>query len=98
VLSSINQTAQAIFDALLGYCLIKSLNSCLTFKAGFCSKKSSSGFPEIERLFKISEGFYENKISAEEFLEQCDPFVLDSIIGGIIKIFEIRTKNLKRIK
>ena len=56
------------------------------------------GFPEIERLFEISIGFYENKISAEEFLEQCDPFVLDSIINGIIKIFEIRTKNLKRIK
>ena len=55
------------------------------------------GFPEIERLFQISIGFYENKISAEEFLEECDSSVLDSIINGIIKIFEIRTMNLKKI-
>lgn len=56
------------------------------------------GFPEIDKLFAISTQFYENKISAEEFLDHCDHFVLESIINGIIKIFEIRTKNLKRLK
>ena len=56
------------------------------------------GFPEIDKLFEISKGFYDNKISAEEFLNHCDPFVLESIINGIIKIFEIRTKNLRRLK
>jgi hypothetical protein len=56
------------------------------------------GFPEITRLFIISKDFYESKISAEDFLDQCDPFVIDSIINGVITIFEKRTKNLKKLK
>ena len=56
------------------------------------------GFPEIERLFEISIGFYENKLSAEEFLQNCDPNVVESIIKGIIEIFKIRTKNLRKLK
>lgn len=54
------------------------------------------GFQKIEEYYEDLLKFYDQKISAEEFLEKCDPFLIRVIIDGAIQIFELRIQYLKR--
>ena len=52
------------------------------------------GFSEVKKLYQKLNDFYAQKIEADTFLAQCDPFVLRSILNGIVKLFRERKRNL----
>jgi hypothetical protein len=56
------------------------------------------GFQKMEEMYESLKDFYEEKIGPEDFLDSCDEFVLNSVIEGVIKIFEQRTIYLRKIK
>lgn len=54
------------------------------------------GFQNMEKSYEDLLEFYNQKISAEDFLKKCDPFLISVIIDGAIKIFELRIQYLKQ--
>lgn len=54
------------------------------------------GFKKIENLYESLMEYYSGKIEAEEFITKCDPFFVEVIIDGAIRIFELRIQYLRK--
>ncbi|MCX7999720.1 MAG: hypothetical protein N3A69_12340, partial [Leptospiraceae bacterium] len=54
------------------------------------------GFQKMENLYESLMEYYSGKIEAEEFLAKCDPFLVEVIIDGAIRIFELRIQYLRK--
>jgi hypothetical protein len=53
------------------------------------------GFREIRRLILKCKEFFAGDISAEEFLSNCDPFIINAVTDGVLKLFEMRKAALQ---
>jgi len=58
----------------------------------------SLGFEKVVRLVDVSKSFFQGKISADEFLEHCDPKIIKDVTTAILKEFESRTSALLEIQ
>ncbi len=56
---------------------------------------NSMGFPSVRHLIERSKEFFAEKISSDEFLSECDPNAIRTIIDGIEKLFESRVRALR---
>jgi hypothetical protein len=54
------------------------------------------GFSESLRLLGFARDFFKGNISGEEFLERCSPEVVDTIVRGVLGVFEVRAAALAR--
>ncbi|MEP0872274.1 hypothetical protein NDA01_20890 [Trichocoleus desertorum AS-A10] len=50
----------------------------------------SIGFAALRQLLKHAKAFFQDEISAEEFLSYCDPVVVETVTKGVIQLFESR--------
>lgn len=57
----------------------------------------SIGFDQMGRLLKRAKEFFAENVSAEEFLEECDPDVVRTITEGVVQLFESRKAALRGI-
>ncbi|AFY69891.1 hypothetical protein Pse7367_1602 [Thalassoporum mexicanum PCC 7367] len=53
------------------------------------------GFREIRRLILKCKDFFAENASAEEFLGDCDPFIVESVSAGVLQLFETRKASLQ---
>ncbi len=58
----------------------------------------STGFEGIEYLLKRSKEFFAGKISSEEFLADCNSDVVNTIMEGVLTLFESRKTALRKVK
>ncbi len=58
----------------------------------------SIGFAETDNFLKKAQDFFAGNISAEEFLSDCSPDVIDTISSGVMKLFESRKMALGKVK
>jgi hypothetical protein len=56
---------------------------------------TSMGFPSMRYLIKRAKEFFAETISADEFLAECDPDAIKTIIDGIEKLFASRVRALR---
>ncbi|ERT03509.1 hypothetical protein M595_6553, partial [Lyngbya aestuarii BL J] len=56
----------------------------------------SMGFDEIRHQRNRAQEFFQNVISAEEFLAGCDMNVKKTVTDGIVKLFDSRKEALCR--
>jgi hypothetical protein len=52
----------------------------------------SIGFVQANRLLDIAREFFDEKLSGEEFLHVCSREIVETIVTGVQKIFEVRSK------
>ncbi|UBF26582.1 hypothetical protein K9N68_00790 [Kovacikia minuta CCNUW1] len=57
----------------------------------------SVGFGDTRRLLPQAKAFFAEEISPEEFLQSCDPTVVETITNGILQVFESRKAALKGV-
>jgi hypothetical protein len=53
------------------------------------------GFREIRRLILKCKDFFADQMSAEEFLSDCDPLIVNTVTEGVLKLFETRKASLQ---
>jgi hypothetical protein len=56
---------------------------------------NSMGFASVRHLTKRAKDFFADKISAEEFLGECDPVAIGTIVRGVEQLFERRASALR---
>jgi hypothetical protein len=56
---------------------------------------NSMGFPSMRYLIKRAKEFFAETISPDEFLSECDPSAIRTIIDGIEKLFASRVRALR---
>ena len=54
----------------------------------------SIGFNSVRNLLKPAKDFFAGTISSEEFLSECDARVVETIISGVLQLFESRKAAL----
>ena len=58
----------------------------------------SIGFAETEQFLKKAKDFFAGDIPSEEFLSDCDPYVVETISSGVMKLFDSRKTALGKVK
>jgi hypothetical protein len=53
------------------------------------------GLPSVRYLIERAKEFFGERISPDEFLNECDPKAIATIIDGIEKLFESRVRALR---
>lgn len=53
------------------------------------------GYEEMKRLLSISKDFFAGNMSPEEFLTYCNPYVIETIVSGVLKLFESRANSFR---
>jgi hypothetical protein len=56
---------------------------------------NSMGFPSVRYLINRAKDFFAEKISPDEFLRECDPNAITTIIDGMEKLFASRISALR---
>jgi hypothetical protein len=54
------------------------------------------GFDGIRQIKELSHSFFQGSISSEDFLDSCNPDLMEIIINGVIKLLENRKAALLR--
>jgi hypothetical protein len=52
------------------------------------------GFAEVGRLLEQAKAFFRSEITAEDLLNECNPYVVRTITDAVIKLFDSRKKSL----
>ena len=55
----------------------------------------SIGFTRSSALLAQARAFFSQQISGEQFLQSCDPDIVEAIVGGACQVFEIRRKAIR---
>ncbi|MGD2180116.1 hypothetical protein [Lusitaniella coriacea] len=55
------------------------------------------GFDEIRALLAQAKAFFQDEISGEEFLAQCNPEVKEIITNGLLRLFDRRKAALQKV-
>ena len=58
---------------------------------------NSMGFPSVRYLIQRAKEFFAETISPDEFLRECDPDAIRTIIDGVEKLFESRVRALRGV-
>lgn len=56
----------------------------------------SIGFAAVRQLLQPAKAFFQDKITAEEFLADCDPTVVMAVANGVIQLFESRKAAMQQ--
>lgn len=57
----------------------------------------SLGFARAEELLEVAREFFLGRVTGEEFLQRCDAPIVEAIVTGVYRVFEIRLRAIKRL-
>lgn len=56
----------------------------------------SIGFAEMQRMLNLSKEFFKGNLTSEELLASCDPYVMSTIKGAVLQLFDSRKAALSQ--
>ncbi|TYQ23620.1 hypothetical protein [Pseudanabaena sp. UWO310] len=56
----------------------------------------SLGFSEMQRMLLLSKEFFKGNFTSEELIASCDPYVMSTIKGAVLQLFESRKAALSQ--
>jgi hypothetical protein len=56
----------------------------------------SIGFAGSKDLLEQARAFFNHQVTGEQFLQACDPGIVDAIVSGACQVFEIRRQAIRR--
>ena len=56
----------------------------------------SIGFAEMKRMLQLSKEFFKGKLTHEELIANCDPYVINRIKCAVLQLFDSRKSALSQ--